>query len=541
MADEVISPPGRVLEFGYQAPNPLDFQRAALAATQPVQEAVASSMASRNQFLLSQAQQQNELSLAKFNAQKQFELAREQHLMQIQREQMRDDRMVKIRQMANQATLDAAKQRGASAVLLQKLNEANSWGAKLPAGDPTDKNYLNQLDSAINNRQEEVKNRVAANLASINLRRQALAAAQSSPGAQALQAQASAFASTPENKALAMSLASQKFATQNPQLADQVSALVAQGANPGDALNKVPGAATAYASLFRAAQGELGDKWLLGNGGKMGAQLAQFNAQSKALDQEEQNVSSFSLNGRRVVWPNLPDAQALANDPNWVKQQPAFQEYFQAAKQLNQTGNGSAATPNVVAPPAAATAAPAAAPANPIMLGVTAGGAAPMPRPVYQPSTADPLAALRSTQGLPAPSGRGSFFLDPNNQIQFRGHLWAGANAVAGVSPSDVSPQDQAWISRVVASRVVAPPQTVATPAAGPAQQPVVPPAQVDGNLLSLVPQTQPVMMPSPVNYSAVEAAIAASQAGADANAQNLQGSADQMANYNNMRFLYNQ
>src|ERR1022692_3675009 len=95
---EVISPPVHVLDYGYTSPNSVDFMRAGSQMAAPITEAVQQGNAQRNQFLLNQ-----------INNQKAMELARQQHVMQIQREQMRDARMMEVAKMRSQSVLDAVK------------------------------------------------------------------------------------------------------------------------------------------------------------------------------------------------------------------------------------------------------------------------------------------------------------------------------------------------------------------------------------------------------------------------------------------------
>jgi hypothetical protein len=163
-------------------------------------------------------------------------------------------------------------------------------------------------------------------------------------------------------------------------------------------------------------------------------------------------------------------------------------------------GGGQSNDPAVIAAAAAAN--------NKILdkqkqLGITIGGSAggsdiDTSKPVVAPAI-NPLDALKTPGGLPAPSGDGVFHLDKNNQLQFTPHPVESSIPFVNATPRPIAPQDAAWIKQVsqshlfnnlvapndapapvingapAASLTIPPPAAATPPAAAPAAAPVTP------------------------------------------------------------------
>lgn len=159
MAGEVVAPAVHVLDFGWQAPNPIDYQRAALASTEPMQKAMSEAIANRNQFALSQfnnsAAMQRELAVANVNNQRARELAQWQHEAQLQREQIRYNRMVDVAKLRAQSEMDNLKEKG----VLDDIKSKNTYLTSRLGGDPiardegeSDAVYGKRLEKAISDK-----------------------------------------------------------------------------------------------------------------------------------------------------------------------------------------------------------------------------------------------------------------------------------------------------------------------------------------------------------------------------------------------------
>lgn len=130
--------------------------------------------------------------------------------------------------------------------------------------------------------------------------------------------------------------------------------------------------------------------------------------------------------------------------------------------------------------------------------GTTSGGAdIDTTKTVTSPSI-NPLAALKSSAGLPTPSGRGALFLDANNQIQYApsssGQQLQPSPVGPVAAPAPISPEDVLWAKRIAGSNLFK--SLVSPPAAAPAQ------TSVAANNLVLPPISAtptPVAAPAPV------------------------------------------
>jgi hypothetical protein len=137
---EVIAPPVHVLDFGYQAPNPIDYTRAASMAMSPITEAVQRGNEAKNAFMLQQ-----------LNADKALELAKAQHQMQMQRSKMMYDRAVDVQNLKNAAVQAAGAQKYRMLAIAQQAQKVADLGGD-PSVDPSDPNAFQILQDRYNER-----------------------------------------------------------------------------------------------------------------------------------------------------------------------------------------------------------------------------------------------------------------------------------------------------------------------------------------------------------------------------------------------------
>lgn len=360
MSDEVVSPPVRTLDFGYAAPNPIQYGQLALAQTQPVQEAVQNSMAARNQFLIQQ-----------INAEKAMQLAQWQHGAQIQREQLRDQRMLQVAKMRAQAQLDALKEKGA----LDDIKAKNQYLSRIGGGSlarqdgESDTAYGQRLDSAIKGRMESniatdskaaygIQKQITAYNNYLNDPRVSSAAAnelQSAAANPGVRAQAQNTVSTGFNAWL------DKVAGDNAPMIQE--ALQKAGPQYRDTVLKNAGLKDAYDAYQGAALQQSAYAYLKAAGSPAAKQMAAANENLGILKQQLQDISMMPGDNGRMVpkswWPEVQNTtdQMFLHD-------------------------------RLTAPP---TVAPAAAPPAP-------AAAAPV-QPVVAPRINDPYAAYRGSDG----------------------------------------------------------------------------------------------------------------------------------------------
>ena len=127
-----------------------------------MQRAMSEAMAARNQFALSQLNNaqamQREMAVATLNNQRAMELAKWQHDAQIQREKMRDDRMLEVADKRAKAQLDAMKEKG----MLDDLKNKSTYLTSRLGGNPvarmageSDEAYGERIDGAIKDKLKE--------------------------------------------------------------------------------------------------------------------------------------------------------------------------------------------------------------------------------------------------------------------------------------------------------------------------------------------------------------------------------------------------
>jgi len=154
----------------------------------------------------------------------------------------------------------------------------------------------------------------------------------------------------------------------------------------------------------------------------------------------------------------------------------------------------------------------------------------------------NPIQALRSPEGLAAPSGNGAFFLDANSQPQFRGR--SISTSIPFISNQlQASPEDIAYMARIKKSleapnplMFVPHPATVGAPAPAPIAIPnvAVPTPTPVGAGASVSPMAAtPVPMLDANSLAAIQAAQAQVTNGDEQLAQMMQN--------NRMLALYNQ
>jgi hypothetical protein len=500
MADPVVAPAVRVLDFGYQTPSPVDYGRLALAQTQPMQEAVNNAMETHKQFLLNQVQFQHEKELNNLNTQKAFQLAQWQHGAQIQREQMRDERMMQVAKLRAQAQLDALKEKGA----LDDIKAKHQYLGRIGGGSLARQD--GEADAAYGQRLDEaIKTKMASNIQT------------DSKAAYNIQKQITAYNNYLNDPRVSSAAASElQSAAANPGVRAQAQNLVGTGFNAWldkvagdkapmiqDALQKAgpqyrdvvlqnAGLKDAFDSYQGAALQQSAYAYLKATGSPASKQVVAANENLGILKQQLQDISMMPGDNGRMVpkswWPEVQNAtdEMTLHDRMLEQHLPVVQ-------------------PAPGAAPAKVT--PATNPAvAPVTLGATAGGN-PLPQPVtyappgYQRGDIASLFAGYPGGRLPAPSGNGSFVLDKNRQVQFVANPipmlappGSAPNAMGGsmyAPPPAMTPEDQAWMSRVLSSRFFAP-ATNAPPVPAPAANVISAPA---------LPALQPV--PSAVNVPA--------------------------------------
>jgi hypothetical protein len=488
---EMISPPVRVLDFGYTSPTSIDYTRAGLALTAPAQQAVQAATDTRSQFLLTQ-----------LNAQKAMELAKWNHQAQIQREQMRDQRMMQVAELRAKSQLDALKAKG----LIDDEKSKQAYLTNRLGGDPvsklageSDEAYSARLDAAIKGKLQgniatdakaaySIKKQIAAYTNYINDPRLATPAvlnefrsAAQDPG---VQAQAQNYVNTNFGTWLQRVAGDNADVIQNAiQQAPGQTWTILQRAGLGDAYNSFVGSATQQAAY----------SYLKVAGSPASKQFATANENLRILGQQFQNISAMPGDNGRMV-----------PKPWWSQVQNSVDDMTLHDAQMDQQTN-SAAQSVVPATAARAGASVANVVNPPITFGVTAGGAAPEAPPVVAPYV-NPLSALRTPGGLPAPSGAGKFYLDGNNQVQYSGNVVnpfttpvlnpfaPGNHTLYSATPS---PADQSWMKNVAGSRMFQ--NLVSPPAVAPAapSNGVTVPAGFVGPVRGVVQQPNVISVPS--------------------------------------------
>jgi hypothetical protein len=159
---EVVSPAVHVLDFGYQAPNPIDFGRQALAQTQPMSDAIARGNEARNQFLLNNLEfqhaqtlatqaHQSQMALNEATSQRALELAKWNHQSQKERAQLNYQRMVDAANIKADAAMRDLKEKGVlddQKAMQQHLTRIG--GEPVARGDnELDADYSKRLQGAI--------------------------------------------------------------------------------------------------------------------------------------------------------------------------------------------------------------------------------------------------------------------------------------------------------------------------------------------------------------------------------------------------------
>jgi hypothetical protein len=532
--------------------------RAAQAATAPINDAVARGFEAKNQFLLNQ-----------INNQKQLELAKWQHSAQIQREQMRDNRMQKV-QAANAASRMALlKQQGA----FNDIKTANSSLAQLGAQPIYHKD--GESDAALLQRiQDTAQSKLADNIKQDSL---AISSINGNIAAQQdfqnkLKTGLNKYASDPTVQAAAQAMV-------NEGLGDWLNKVAPDRQDVMDAISKRPDAAGII--LQRAGLGQsyasFQQQALLSEAAKaakipdLADKINQSGAYLNNLYRQKQSLSMMQgANGRTVPKPWWTEADNAANVHDLLTKDPSATISFD---NTTRTWKG---TPNPNAHPALGPAVPAlAAPSTKIPVtpatpqhsvipdmaaptfGASAGGTDIDTAPSVSSPFINPLAALKTPQGLPSPSGNGSFLLDSNNQIQFRpagtavgGYGAAKAGNEFQPNPVTISPQDTAWAQRIVGSKYFSnllspnatarPTNVTIAPAVAPMTNSVQPfvapnlpvPASMPGGA-----SVSPMALQSPVLDAN---SLAQLQAGQE-QVQDGEQRAAQMQQYNNMMALYNQ
>lgn len=312
MAGEVVAPAVRVLDYGWQAPNPIDYQHAALAGTEPIQRAVSEGVASRNQFLL-----------AELNNARAMQMAKWQHEAQIQREKMRDDRMLAVADKRAQAQLNAMKEKG----MLDDLKNKSTYLTSRLGGNPvarmageSDEAYGARIDSAIKDKLKE--NITADTNAAYNIKKQIASYNQyvSDPKVnQAVQSEMSAAVNDPNVQAQARNYVTSNLSSWLQTAAgDKASAVMDEAQkNPAQLpqiLQKY-GLAQQYNDFVASARQTAAYGYLKATGSPAMKQFATANENLKILGQQLQNLSTMpGDNGRMVPKPWWSQVQNSVGD-----------------------------------------------------------------------------------------------------------------------------------------------------------------------------------------------------------------------------------
>jgi hypothetical protein len=475
----------------------VDWVRAGSAAAAPVAQAVENANAARNQFLMNQLQHAEAVDLNRRVSDRQLQIAREQHGMQLQREQMRDDRMTHVAELRAKTALEEIRQKHD----LNSLEKSvaflrNQVGGVVPArlAGEGDSAYKNRVDETAAKQVEANTQADAQAKVSIRKRREELTGYLSA-NAPAFQQVAQLAAQS--TKAEAAMAAQKAFLNSRPEVGN----LVGQGASFEEALKKTNSFAD-FMQTFNGYHQAMQSQWLHQNGtlaGGAAAKLAAAKSELQLLDKQEHNLDLMpGENGRTVprFWAsrssNLADEWMLRD-----KQKPA-------------------AAPAASVRPLNPVLAPAPG-APPISFGESAGGES-----YSQPVITPPAAALGTRGGvpelfkngpLPAPSGAGVFTLDQNNQVQF---VPSGGPVMLGGSPAAMaaqpaigaSPQDLQWMHHMVE---VWGRSGIRSPAPAPAMGQVV---MVPNASVAATPQANVMVAPMPEAQAIPAGASIAPEAG---------------------------
>jgi hypothetical protein len=308
--ENVISPPVRVLDFGYQAPNPLDYQRAASASFEPLLRAAEVAHQNQNQFLLNQ-----------INNQKQLELAKWQHSAQIQREQLRDQRLMQVAQLRAGAQMDYLKEKGN----LDDIKSKATYLTSRLGGDPiarkdgeSDAAFSARLDDAIKNK---LQNNIQADTkAAYSIRQQIDKYNQfiNDPRvSQAVGGEVQQALQNPGVQAQAQNYINTNFDTWLDRVANENDAAAIRGAlqrAPGQraAIIQRAGLADAYQNFVGSATQQAALSYMKVAGSPAAKTFASANENLKMLQQQYQNISMMPGDNGRMVpktwWPQVQNA-----------------------------------------------------------------------------------------------------------------------------------------------------------------------------------------------------------------------------------------
>ena len=292
------TPPVRVLDFGYQAPNPIDYMRAGQQAMVPIQEAMAKGYETRNQFLLNQ-----------INNQKEFELARQQHDMQLERERMRDERMMKVQQMRSDAMLAAGEQKAKMLAVANAAERLARLGGD-PTVDPTDPKALETLSERTKERRDYMVHADAQLIAGNQIQRQQIQDAKDK-----LTGKIDSAGENQINSAAA-GLSFDRFLKSGSPLAQQVLATAQEKGIPiTQAAAATPGAREEINQYFGESQLAAEYKYRSEKNPQYAAQLSDLAKKQAALDAEMKlHAYIGGPNGRTIPKETWDESTILAND-----------------------------------------------------------------------------------------------------------------------------------------------------------------------------------------------------------------------------------
>lgn len=321
---EVVAPPVRVLDFGWQAPNPTDWLRAGSNAVAPITQAVENVNAQKNQFLMGQLQRDqamrqsaaemgNARYLQQANMEKQFQLAEWQHTAQIKRESMRDQRMIEIQQMRDEARANELKSKyGLNSLEKSVTFLRNQIGGTVPARETgeTDEAYKSKVDAAaaqqlVSNTHADAKLKVA-----LKARQDQLNEYLTGNASSFQQANAAAAANT-QKEAL------QKTMTEFVGAHPEVATAMQQGKSFPEAL-AVTKTASDFKESYDGYHQAFQSQWLHQNGhlfGGAAANLAAVKAELQIIAQKQKSIDLMpGENGRTVQKPWASQSDNMAND-----------------------------------------------------------------------------------------------------------------------------------------------------------------------------------------------------------------------------------
>jgi hypothetical protein len=335
---EVISPPVRVLDYGWQAPGTTDFARMGSSMVEPVTRAVENSNAAQNAFMLNQITGQREMTMADMNIQRAMqiaelnnqrarELAQWQHQSQMQREQMRDQRYLEQQKLRNESVLAAIKQKAAGTLLAQQADTlVNKYGGTLPDGDISDPGYAKKMGEAIAAQKQSNIQADAQRLASLRIqqaeREKAVSAFQQDPRLAELDKRAS-DQTVPGAEVAAQNAVEQRFGARLQQAVKDHPEQLAE-------------IQAVYKSTFNAAHAQLQQNYIKSIGNTEMAPDLRAKAELNALYKVEleginkQIAATGMMPGARgaVPKPWFSEASNLAEDTDFRKR--TFPDYYKA-------------------------------------------------------------------------------------------------------------------------------------------------------------------------------------------------------------------